>query len=229
MTADHRVALGPRVPRRARKRKVATLQPSLLIRECAELRRLLGQVLDVIEGQTAVLDADQAAIVLSALEDASDGIRERAAHCPDCAASPADLCDGCADRLSRAEGYDDLTAKLREANPMTRWRSRRKHPAAVILLGARAPGARPRAGRRRGQARPAVRPGRPPTGARRPTGPRCPGRQGGRSHASGRPQYGPLGPYGEFPAFPTDMIGNSRAREAFLLVTALCSIGIRPG
>jgi hypothetical protein len=61
------------------------------------------------------LGAGQAATVLSALEDASEGIRERAAYCPACASHPADLCEEDADRLSRAETYDHLAARLREA------------------------------------------------------------------------------------------------------------------
>jgi hypothetical protein len=53
--------------------------------------------------------------VLSALEDATGGIRERAAYCPACWSHPAALCDGTADQLSRAESYDQLAATLRRA------------------------------------------------------------------------------------------------------------------
>lgn len=95
----------------ARRRKVTELPPSLLIRECAELRRLLGQVLDVIAAGVC-LDDDQAATVLAALDDAAGHIRERAANCPECAASPADLCDGCAGRLARSDAYDDLARQI---------------------------------------------------------------------------------------------------------------------
>jgi hypothetical protein len=39
----------------SRQRKLADLPPSLLLREAAELRRQLGQVFDVIDGQAADL------------------------------------------------------------------------------------------------------------------------------------------------------------------------------
>jgi hypothetical protein len=83
--------------------------------ECAELRRQLGQVLAVLDGQAAAPGTGQAALVLAALEDASGHIRGRAANCGECEASPAELCDGCSDRLDRADAYDDLAAGLREA------------------------------------------------------------------------------------------------------------------
>jgi hypothetical protein len=116
VTADMRVSIAREYLASVRRHKVTTLPPSVLVRECAELRRQLGQVLDVIDGQAAALGADQSATVLSALEDASDGIRERAAYCPACRTHPAALCDEDADRLSRAEAYDHLAAKLREAS-----------------------------------------------------------------------------------------------------------------
>jgi hypothetical protein len=130
------------------------LPPSVLVRECAELRRQLGQVLDVIgqaasepeagklAGIRAVLAAfdwefddrqlalehieriaggpgdaivqppAQLSTVLAALDDAAEHLRERAACCAECEASPADLCDGCALRLSRADDYDALAGRL---------------------------------------------------------------------------------------------------------------------
>jgi hypothetical protein len=60
------------------------------------------------------LDKDQAATVIAALDDASEGIRERAAYCPACWAHPAALCNEDADRLCRAEAYHHLAARLRE-------------------------------------------------------------------------------------------------------------------
>ena len=39
-----------------RKHKVTEAPPSVLVRECAELRRQLGQVLDVADGQAKRLD-----------------------------------------------------------------------------------------------------------------------------------------------------------------------------
>jgi hypothetical protein len=78
----------------------------------------LGELLDAL-GPAVVFGRDQAVLVLSALEDASDGIRERAAYCPACAAHPADLCDECSDRLADAEVYDALAAQLREVQLRT--------------------------------------------------------------------------------------------------------------
>ncbi|HEY6275605.1 MAG TPA: hypothetical protein VIX86_04665 [Streptosporangiaceae bacterium] len=74
----------------------------------------LGDLLGAL-GPAVVLDHGQAVTVLSALEDASEGIRERAANCPDCDTSPADLCDECSDRLARADAYDRLAGQLRQA------------------------------------------------------------------------------------------------------------------
>ncbi len=48
MSADQRVTSAREFLAGARRRKVGQLPPSLLMRECAELRRLLGQVLDVL-------------------------------------------------------------------------------------------------------------------------------------------------------------------------------------
>jgi hypothetical protein len=76
----------------------------------------LGELLDAL-GPAVVLDQDQAATVLAALDDASDGIRGRAAYCPACVAHPADLCDEDAGRLARADEYDRLAATLRYGGP----------------------------------------------------------------------------------------------------------------
>jgi hypothetical protein len=51
MSADQRVTSAREFLAGARRRKVDQLPPSLLMRECAELRRLLGQVLDVLAVQ----------------------------------------------------------------------------------------------------------------------------------------------------------------------------------
>jgi hypothetical protein len=50
--------------------------------------------------------------VLDALDVAADYKRDRAANCPDCDASPADLCSTCAWRLHMADGYDDLAKRI---------------------------------------------------------------------------------------------------------------------
>lgn len=48
MSADERAELARRFLDEARQRSVEQLPPTLLMREVAELRRLLGQVLDVL-------------------------------------------------------------------------------------------------------------------------------------------------------------------------------------
>jgi len=99
----------------ARQRKVTELPPSLLIPECAELRRLLGQLLDVL-GQAVTLDGDQAATVLDALGFASEYRRYRASlTCEACATHPAELCEDHATDLDRAEEYDRLARQIRDA------------------------------------------------------------------------------------------------------------------
>jgi predicted metal-dependent enzyme (double-stranded beta helix superfamily) len=45
---DQRITLASDYLAEARQRSVEQLAPTLLMRECAELRRLLGQVLDVL-------------------------------------------------------------------------------------------------------------------------------------------------------------------------------------
>jgi hypothetical protein len=48
MSADQRAELARQFLAEARQRSVEQLAPSLLMRECAELRRLLGQVLGIL-------------------------------------------------------------------------------------------------------------------------------------------------------------------------------------
>ncbi len=88
---------------------------SSLLDVIGEQPETLKEARGALLGPAVTLDEDQAATVLSALEDASEHIRERAANCPECMASPADLCDGCSDRLNRAGAYDALAGTLREA------------------------------------------------------------------------------------------------------------------
>src|SRR5262249_23197146 len=94
----------------------AVLPPSLLVRECAELRRLLGQVLDVLGGQAAAVDADQFAAVLDALVVAGEYRGYRASlACGDCATYPAELCEDHQADLDAAEAYEDLAGHLGSA------------------------------------------------------------------------------------------------------------------
>jgi hypothetical protein len=48
VSGDERAELARRFLAEARQRSVEALAPSLLMRECAELRRLLGQVLGIL-------------------------------------------------------------------------------------------------------------------------------------------------------------------------------------
>ena len=109
---DQRIGTAREYLTGARKRKVDQLPRPVLLRELAETRRQLGQVLDVVNGHT-VLTPAQVATVLDALDVAADAKRDRAANCPDCEASPAELCGTCEWRLARAEGYDALAEALR--------------------------------------------------------------------------------------------------------------------
>lgn len=151
--------------------KVATLPPSVLVRECAELRRQLGQVLTAIDaaddedlddgtepycttcgawagmfhgidgwqhfrgdpapgGHRELYEASHPAAVSwtrpvlvtqpdgstirAALDEAAEELRDRAAGCGDCEASPAELCTTCESRLERASGYDAVAGRLAE-------------------------------------------------------------------------------------------------------------------
>lgn len=127
MTADQRVQIAREYLAGARKRKVGELPPSLLIRECAEMRRLLGQVLDVVD-EAALLAADDStgtwldgsatvapadlATVLDALHVAADHKRDLAAHCSECEIRPEGLCPTCETRLDRADEYGKLAQLL---------------------------------------------------------------------------------------------------------------------
>jgi hypothetical protein len=131
VTADQRVTSAREYLDSARRRKVTQLPPSLLMRECAELRRLLSQALDVIaedasaleEARAALLSSyaqpavtlgqDQAAIALEALEVAAEYRRFRASvTCQACADHPAELCDDHQADLDEADEYDALAARI---------------------------------------------------------------------------------------------------------------------
>ena len=113
MTGDQRVTAAREYLDGARKRKVAELPPSLLIRECAELRRALGQVLDVIGDQAAAFTTAEAATVLDALAVAAEYRRYRASlTCEVCATHPAELCEDHQADLDRADEYGELAAQI---------------------------------------------------------------------------------------------------------------------
>jgi hypothetical protein len=112
VTADARVTAAREYLDGARRRKVSELPPSLLIRECAELRRALGQVLDVL-GEAVTLDGDQAATVLDALDFAAEYRRYRASlTCAACNDHPAGLCEDHAIDLDRADEYDRVAGQI---------------------------------------------------------------------------------------------------------------------
>jgi hypothetical protein len=87
VSADQRAELARAYLAEARQRSVEQLAPTLLMRECAELRRLLGQVLavlaeavrdrDDLSGQLAGVIADRAedAAAVTALRDQLARIR----------------------------------------------------------------------------------------------------------------------------------------------------------
>jgi hypothetical protein len=68
-TSDHRVTYAREWLTGSRRRKVAELPPSILMRELAEARRQLGQVLDVVR-ETVSLTDDQLVTVAQAVGDA---------------------------------------------------------------------------------------------------------------------------------------------------------------
>jgi hypothetical protein len=102
-TTDQRLVSAREFLTGARRRKVAELPPSLLMREDAELRRQLGQVLDVVDGAAGALGL--------ALADAI-AYREPSGYCADCETHPAGLCCDHAADLDRTDDYLHLAAEL---------------------------------------------------------------------------------------------------------------------
>jgi hypothetical protein len=116
MSAGQRVTIAREYLDGIRRQKVGMLPPSVLVRECAELRRQLGQVLDVA-GAGLVLPEAHLSTVLDALEDAATLRTERAAaYCVKCAEHPAGACDEHLDDLDAAERYRQLTRELGGSN-----------------------------------------------------------------------------------------------------------------
>ena len=103
MTAGDLITLAREFLDGARKHKVTELPPSVLVREDAELRRQLGQVLDVLAEYSEVLG--------QALADAL-AWRTPEGWCPQCDASPAGLCDDHAADLDQTDAYLQLAAEL---------------------------------------------------------------------------------------------------------------------
>lgn len=60
----------------------------------------------------AYVTKDDLRTVLDTLDVAADYKRDRAANCPDCDTSPADLCGTCEYRLQAADTYDALAERV---------------------------------------------------------------------------------------------------------------------
>jgi hypothetical protein len=110
MTADLRVPQACEFLAAARKRKVSELPPSVMLRELAECRRQLGQVLDVVRANVSLSD-DQLVLLGQVIADAVT-YRDPSGVCPDCDASPAALCDDHAEDLDRTDAYLALARDL---------------------------------------------------------------------------------------------------------------------
>jgi hypothetical protein len=112
VTADQRVEIAHDYLASVRRHKVTALPPSVLVRECAELRRQLGQVLDLISEQVALTPA-QLATALKALTAAAEHAEVQAGEfCDGCGLHPAGVCDKHADLLDEAGEYHDLERVL---------------------------------------------------------------------------------------------------------------------
>ena len=132
MTADQRVTNAREYLGYAREVRVADLPHTAVVRLAAELRRQLGQVLDVVTELSRIIDdyedgerlraathtdvdggvwliPPDALTLVAALDDAAELLRDRVGYCAECGIP---LCDGCTDRLARADAYDALGRTL---------------------------------------------------------------------------------------------------------------------
>ena len=111
MTADPRVTAAREFLDAIRPYKVSDRPHSVLMREDAELRRMLRQLLDVIDGQPSALAGVQRGTLRLALGDAIT-YREPAGSCADCDAEPGGLCYDHAGDLDRCDAYGALAESL---------------------------------------------------------------------------------------------------------------------
>lgn len=82
-------------------------------REHAEEAQRTHEAIEALAGLVlTTLSGLERETVACALADAAEGNRDRSAHCGECEASPSGLCEGCAERLDRADSYDALAAAL---------------------------------------------------------------------------------------------------------------------
>jgi hypothetical protein len=125
---DLRITAAAEFLNHARKHRPGELSASQLVREDAELRRQLGQVLDVVGDapQNVVRFpgpaspprgsmAYDAALALDALAVAAEYRRYRASlPCQACERAPDGVCDDHVTDAERASEYDDLADRIRE-------------------------------------------------------------------------------------------------------------------
>jgi hypothetical protein len=113
VTADTRVTYAREFLEAIRPHKVSQRPLSVLVREDAELRRMLGRLLDYVAETSArpVLTAADLGTLGQALADAVN-YRDPAGFCQDCEDSPATLCQGHADDLDKTDAYLALAIDL---------------------------------------------------------------------------------------------------------------------
>jgi hypothetical protein len=92
------------------------MPPSLLVREAAELRRLLGQVLDVLDGGF-LLTGEQAQLLVFALADVKDFRTGKTIGCPDCdaaelAGDPTVACGRHKPDMAQGNWYDEIGQQI---------------------------------------------------------------------------------------------------------------------
>jgi hypothetical protein len=124
VTADQRVTAARDYLDSIRPHKPSARPHSVLVREAAELRRQLGQVLAAIaDGTTALRRNGSASLspadvvtVLGALDHAADALADRAAqHCDDCVRHPSGACESHVDDLDQAAEYKAVSGRLGDA------------------------------------------------------------------------------------------------------------------
>jgi hypothetical protein len=84
-----------------------------MTRELAEMRRQFGIVLHVLDGQDL---SGYQCVILAALDEAAEYLRDLMGTCSDCRATEGGLCATCDSRLTRVQEYDGLAARIRDAS-----------------------------------------------------------------------------------------------------------------
>ena len=101
-----------RIPRRGRAGKgFDELPPSVLVRECAELRHQLRLVLEAVAA--AALTPWQRATALAALEDGATYRTGKATEwCDGCVKHPSGCCDRHLDDMDQADAYQRVAREI---------------------------------------------------------------------------------------------------------------------